>query len=451
MLSEVEACVKKFILMNCKIKSLIKISLIFVFNLWISLHLFAQTSVDSSLVGRKIISVKIQGNRKTKPSVILREMKQKIGNCLNPQSLEEDRKRIESLYLFNRVVIRAEPEGEGVCLHIVVTERWYFFPYPIFFINERSWSKLSYGAGLTHLNFRGYGDIFTFLFWLGYNPAFQFFYTNPWFNRKHNLSASISFFYNRVRSKHFEKKEITENHMGFQWVLGKRFGLYKFFSLTLGYQEIRFSPSIQGQTLSSDGRDRLPMLSFLLIYDHRDLKEYPHSGWYARLYARKTGFPFLTVNYFRYSFDIRKYFPMLHSSTLALRTAADLSEGKIPVYDRVYLGYSERVRGHFFEKFEGENRALASVVFRFSLLPVRYFNISSLSQLKDLKFGISFGFFADTGLTWFQKEKIESSMLQSGYGCGIHFHLPYINILRLEMAFNERRKKQFIADLNIDI
>ena len=83
-----------------KTKSLIKISLIFVFNLWISLHLFAQTLVDSSLVGRKIISVKIQGNRKTKPSVILREMRQKIGSYLNLQSLEEDRKRIESLYLF---------------------------------------------------------------------------------------------------------------------------------------------------------------------------------------------------------------------------------------------------------------------------------------------------------------------------------------------------------------
>jgi len=402
-------------------------------------------------VGRKIVSIKIQGNKRTKPSVILREMKEKVGSYLNPQFLEEDRKRIESLYLFNRVMIRTEPEGENVRLRIILTEKWYFFPYPIFFINERDWGKLSYGAGFSHLNFRGYGDTFTFLFWLGYNPAIMVSYANPLFSSKHNLSTTIGFFYNRVKSKHFEKKEVTENHVGAQWSLGKRLGLYRSINFTLGYQEITFSPSIPGQTLSLNGKDKLPMLGFLFIWDHRDLREYPHSGWYVRLYAKKTGFPSATADYLRYSFDIRKYFPMFYCSTLAFRTTADLSRGKIPLYDRVYLGYSERVRGHFFEKFEGENMALASVAFRIPLLSIRYFNLSDLPQLRNLKFGISIGFFADTGLTWFQKEKIKPSMLQSGYGWGIHFHLPYINILRLEMAFNERGKKQFIADLNVDI
>ena len=437
--------------MNCKTKSLIKINLFFLFTFWFFSHLSAQTLIDSSLVGREIVSIRIQGNKKTRASIILREMKEKIGKRLNPRFLEEDRKRIENLYLFNRVVILAEPEDKGVCLHIVVTEKWYFFPYPIFFINERDWSKLSYGAGFSHLNFRGYGDTFTFLFWLGYNPAIMVSYANPLVSKKYNLSASIGFFYNRVKSKHFEKKVVIENHVGGQWSLGRRFGLYKFISFTLGYQEITFSPSITGQTLSLNGKDRLPTLDFLFIWDHRDLREYPHSGWYVRLHTRKIGFPSLTVDYLRYSFDVRKYFPMFYGSTLAFRTTADLSRGKIPLYDRVYLGYTERVRGHFFEKFEGENMALGSIAFRIPLFPIHYFNLSDLPQLKNLKFGISFGFFADTGLVWFQKQKIKPSMLQSGYGCGIHFHLPYINILRLEMAFNEKGKKEFLADLNVDI
>jgi outer membrane protein assembly factor BamA len=137
--------------------------------------------------------------------------------------------------------------------------------------------------------------------------------------------------------------------------------------------------------------------------------------------------------------------------TLALRTKTNLSSGKIPIYDRVYLGYSERIRGHFFEKFEGENMAIASVVFRMPLLPIRYFNLRDISYLSNLKFGISLGFFIDTGLTWFQQDKIRASMLQSGYGMGIHLHLPYVNLLRFELAFDEESRGELIVDLEVDI
>ena len=95
--------------------------------------------------------------------------------------------------------------------------------------------------------------------------------------------------------------------------------------------------------------------------------------------------------------------------------------------------------------------ALASVVFRMSLLPIRTINLSDASYLRNLKFGVGLGLFIDSGLTWFQGEKINRSMLQSGYGIGIHMHLPYIDIVRFELAFNEKGRPQFIVDLNIDI
>ena len=412
--------------------------------------MFAQTLIDSSLVGKKIVSIQIQGNDKTKPSVILREMKQKVGDSLDPYLLENDRKRIQNLYLFNRVIISAEPEEEDARIRIVVTEQWYLFPFPVLFINEGDWNKLSWGAGLTYLNFRGRAETLVFVFWLGYNPSIHIDYANPWFGGKRNLFTGANLFYSHVRSKHFQEEAVTEKHLGLQWTIGKRFGPHTFPSISVGYKEVTFSPSVPGQTLSSDGRDRLPFLGFTLIWDHRDLKEYPHTGWYVRLTAKKTGFPTMPADYFKYGFDLRKYFP-LGPCTLALRTKANLSGRKIPLYDRVFLGYGERVRGHFFEKSEGENMALASVAFRFPLLPVRYFNLSGHPYFTNLKFGVSLGLFADTGLTWFQKEKIKSSMLQTGYGLGLHLHLPYINLLRLEVAFDERGNEQFITDLYVDI
>jgi len=415
--------------------------------------LWAQVFIDSTLIGQKISAILIHGNEKTKPSVILREMKQQKGDTLSLDLLEEDRKRIQNLNLFNRVVVYTEPEGEQVCIHVQVSEQWYIFPYPVIFINDRDWSKVSYGAGLMHRNFRGRAEILDTIFWLGYDPLVQLKYTNPWIGGKHHLFFQPELFYQKKRSKHYEDKNVNENHFGFNCSMGKRFGYHTYISLTLGYREITFNPSIPGQTLSEDGSDRLPSLGLVITLDHRDLREYPHQGWYARLSARKTGFPSMTVDYFRTTCDLRKYFPIGKGSgsTLAFRTALNYAMGEIPIYNRIYLGYDERIRGHFHETHEGENRALGSVAFRIPLIPVRYYNLADLPQMQNLKFGLSMGLFADTGIVWFQGDKIKRSMFHSGFGFGLHVHLPYFQVIRFEMAFDEDWKEQFIVDLWVDI
>jgi len=431
------------------------------FILWILLFVFStffaasrtnsQTLIDSSLAGKMITSIQIQGNDKTHPSVILREMKLKEGDPLDLEQLEKDRKHIQNLNLFNRVLMVTEQEKDNVLLKIVVTEQWYVFPFPIVFVNERDWKKISYGLGLSHLNFRGRAETLVFSFWLGYNPSVHLDYTNPWMGGTRNLFTQVAFFYNQIRSKHYTDERITENHLGFQWELGKRFGYTTFLSFNLGYKEVQFAPAVPGQTLSPKGKDRIPHLGILLTWDCRDLKEYPHTGWYLHFSLQKSGFPSLMADYLKYRFELRTYVPLGLQRTLALRTKAELSSGQIPLYDRLYLGYSERIRGHFFDTSEGENMVLASMALRIPIVPIRYFHLPDRPELNNLKFGISLGFFADTGLTWFQNEHVRASMLQSGYGFGIHFHLPYIHVLRLEMAFDEKGNEQFIADLHVDI
>lgn len=412
---------------------------------------YAQVHIDSSLTNKTINAILIHGNEKTKPSIILREMKHRVGNPMNPILLEEDWKRILNLKLFHRVLIFTESDGKHVRLHVQVTEQWYIFPYPIFFINERDWSKLSYGAGLMHLNFRGRAETLAGLFWLGYNPSVRLEYINPWIGGKHHLRIQTNLYYQKIRSKHYEDEDVTENHLGLQWMLGKRFGYHTNVYFSLGYREVTFTPAELGLTLSAEGKDHLPNIGLSLTWDHRDLHEYPHAGWYVLLSAVKTGLPSLDANYLHYGCDARKYFALGKISTLAFRTTLHLSEGTVPVYDRIYLGYEERIRGHFFETSEGENRILLSAAFRVTLLPIRYYDLADHPQLSNLKFGLSLGFFADTGTTWFQDEKLNRSMFRSGYGLGIHILLPYIHVLRLEVAFDEKGNEQFILDLGVDI
>ena len=410
----------------------------------------AQVSADSSLSGKIVSAINIYGNDKTKPYVILREMKQKTDAALDLNLLIEDQQRIFSLMLFNRVIIMADPGVEGVVLNIIVTERWYIFPMPILFINDRDWKKLSYGAGVTHMNFRGRGEIAAFSFWLGYNPSVRLEYSNPRLGSSRNLFTKVQFYLNNRESKHFGD-QVKEKHNGFQWTLGKRFGYHTRFSFRVGYKEVKFSPAVSGQTLSTDGLDRLPYLGFNYSWDSRDLIEYPHTGWYIKFGAVKTGLSSMSADYLRYYYDIRKYFPLFRHSTLAVRWLVNMSAGTIPIYNRTYLGYGERIRGHFFDIFEGENRTLAGIGYRFPILKKRYFSLADNPQLSNLQFGISFGLFAETGTVWFQREDIRKKRFLSGFGGGFHFHLPYISLLRLEIAFNELGKHQFLADIFVDI
>lgn len=415
-------------------------------------ELHGQTFADSSLIGQPISSIEIAGNEKTKSYIILREMKQKVGDRINLQKAEEDRKRIQNLGIFNRVMIIFHKTNENnIVLNVLVTEQWTIIPFPIFYINDKDWNKLTYGLGLLHTNFRGRKETLSFGFWLGYDPGFRLDYINPWIPGTHYLQTSFGCYHQSIRSKHFQNRKVNENHSGLFWSLGKRIGYHLSIHMIFGYKEITSSPSQYTITRSKSGKDQLPIIALNLELDYRDLIEYPHKGIYLQFFAEKIGFPSMTANYFYTGIDAKKYFPVTSKTTLAFRSCMDFSFGAIPIYDRLYLGYSKRIRGHFFEKFEGENRALFSTAFHFPILPVEHFNISETSYLHDLKFGMSGGLFVDSGLTWFQHKPIRANLIQSGWGLGLHLHLPYIDLLRVELAFDEDWNSQWIADLFVDI
>jgi len=412
---------------------------------------YSQTIIDSTHIGKKISDIVIMGNNVTKDYIILREMKTKEGDLLNPELLKKDRKRIQSLQIFNRVSIQIIEENQSVNLFIFVTEMWYIYPYPIFFINEHDWNKISWGAGLKHLNYRGRNEKLYLTLWLGYNPTLSVKYRTPWFLSKKDLYAGLDIDYSHIRNKHFFSRNITEDHIKVAGSLGKRLGYHMFVSTTIGYEEVSVEPEYSYCLNSGSDTDQIPFMLLNLNWDHRDLIEFPTSGFYLSLTGIKNGFPNYSVDYFRFNLDSRVYIPLLNSSTLALRTASTLSFGKVPLYDLVYFGYEERVRGYFSKKFEGENRLLFSSSFRFPLIPVRYYNLGDLPELQNLKFGVSGSIFMDSGYIWNQEDTFDRSQLNTGFGVGLLFHIPIANIVRLECAFDERGRTEYILDLYVYI
>lgn len=406
----------------------------------------------SDTIRYAIAKIEIIGNEKTRPEVILRELHFQENQIASLSQFLAAFKRVQSLMLFNRVKFDLIGDTESSTLLITVYERWYIFPIPLIYRNERTWKKISYGGKLLYYNFLGRNMLLNFSAAFGYNPQLKFSFDNPWFLGKAKLFTNLTLFYSRIRSLSLELNKYEDRRIGIEWTIGKRFGHFLYTGMTLGYMKLT-APSAIGLTLSSNGRDYLPSILVGIQYDNRDLKEYPHRGWWVSFFGKHVGAS-ERINYYRYGTDLRCYLPLTHHLTLALRGSTNLSHGAIPSYDRAFLGYENRIRGRYYEIFEGENFAFGAAELRFPLLKIRYLDVEPLIDemrpySSNLKFGLNAGLFFDGGAIWYQNQPLSVHRVKSGFGAGLHFRLPYVEVFRVECGFNKHWKAQAIADIEV--
>ncbi len=429
-----------------------------IFLLYITQSGLSQIFVNSEPVGEihnsdtsyfVIDNIDLIGNKKTHPDIIYRELLFAKNDTVSLKQLSAAQKRVLNTGLFTRV--RFDIIGEPSISHLLITvfERWYIYPIPLFYLNERSWDKISYGFQLLYYNFLGRDILLNFSAAFGYNPEFKIAYYNPWFFGDMKLFTNFMIFKGDVKAKSLQLDRLTFQRKGIDWLIGKRFGHFTYLGLTLNYIEIT-APKETGLTLSPNGKDRLPSVWLSLQFDNRDLQEYPREGFNVKLWGKRTGNS-KHIHYYRYGADLRGYLPVTSKITLAGRLATDLSSGTVPLYDRVFFGYNERIRGRFYDTFEGENLMFGGIELRFPILGIRYLNLPPAPGLEsysqELKFGISAGIFYDTGAVWFQNKKLSAADFRSGFGTGLHFHFPYIDVFRVELGLNSAGQTEFIAEV----
>ncbi len=373
---------------------------------------------DTLLVVDEVI---VTGNEKTKPFVILREMSLRPGEQVTRERIEYDRERIYSLRLFNRVQVRALPSSPGKATVLVeLDERWYIFPFPILGLRDRDWSKIFYGAGVVHNNFRGRNEKLFASLTLGYDPSVTLAYRNPFLDEDGTWFMDARASYNRIRNRspgiEAVYGEYEERHFSAMANFGTRIGRHHSVWLSGGYKLVHAPSDSVVTTISEDGRDHFPVLGAGYLYDTRDLLEYPSHGTMASATFLKSGVPGYDVDYFRFAADVRHFVLLPGGLTLGGRLYTDLGGGgTIPVYGRVYIGYGERVRGHFDEVVEGENIAGGIAELHVPLLPVRYLRMEFLPDGFDLwRFGATAALFGDAGTAWFGSDKFSVGQPREG-------------------------------------
>lgn len=399
-------------------------------------------------------TIAVVGNEETKAHVVLQEMTLKDGHYITAKAMEYDKNRIYSLGLFTRVEIGYVPtQPPKAMLVILVSERWYLFPFPLLGIKDRDWKKVYFGGGITHQNFRGRNEKLYAALTLGYDPTVIFSYKNPLIDAKNSFFLSAGLAWRVVRNRSVinpDSSNFDERHLNASLEVGKRMGIAQRVSVSAAYEIVKVTEYMPGRTLSSDGIDAFPLFGVGYTYDTRDLEEYTMYGSVVRATIIKFGVPGGTVDFVRYALDYRGFVPIISHVTIAGRVFCDFSAaGQIPTYNRTFFGYNERIRGHFSDRvYEGEQQLGTSVELRWMLLEPRYVTIGfiPIPEFSVWKFGIALALFGDAGSVWFRRDPLAIDKFVRGYGAGIHFLLPYSFVLRTEYALDELRRGEFILD-----
>jgi len=403
---------------------------------------FAQN--DSTSVISQIV---IMGNDKTDDNVILRELLVKSGDTPNDTLINESKKRLQNLLLFNRVEMTLLPQDQNFILLIEVTERLYLYPFPIFTLHDRDWDKLSYGVSLAHLNFRGQNEKLRVAFWFGYQPGYNLYYSDQWAGDSLHLTTNFSIGKYTVNHRTLD---FQENHIATTVSVGKWWDYYFKTELLLLYDHIKVDDAYSYLMHSGKSTEDIWGISTYIRHDTRDLYEYPKTGWNNRLRVTKYGIFQENNNYWSMFFDARKYID-LDYFILAGRYYQDYTFGQNPIYRSNYIGFDERIRGHFFKVFEGNHIHTAEVEIRFPILPIRYFTFDSIllpdEYFKNLKFGINAGIFVDTGIAWSHSNEYGMKNFHTGFGAGLHFRIPYVEVLRLDYGLNSNFEGEFIFEI----
>jgi len=166
----------------------------------------------------KIAAIDIEGNKKTKDYIILRELPFHVGDLIAKDSLAYYNKLAEEQLINTSMFIDAAVNTSNIdslsCrIKINLKERWYFFPIPTFKWADRNFSqwwnqqhasldRVNYGITLRESNFTGKNDNLAIGFIAGYTQQAILRYQFPYFDKK--LKYRIGF-----GMQYFTQKEIN--------------------------------------------------------------------------------------------------------------------------------------------------------------------------------------------------------------------------------------------------
>ncbi|MEZ5018024.1 MAG: hypothetical protein R2800_13280 [Flavipsychrobacter sp.] len=193
-------------------------------------------SGDSSGAEKILVRfINIEGNRKTRASIIYRELSISpdtyVANNKLAEVTELNRKRVFNLSLFTEAVIRVDTvDTYTVDWTIIVKEQWYIIPEFTFKLADRNFNvwweeqnhdirRANIGVTLKDRNFRGNLEQLSITAQIGYTQRFGIDYFRPYVDKQQKHGFGFSFFLAQNEEKYYT----TDSN---KWLFARTPGTY---------------------------------------------------------------------------------------------------------------------------------------------------------------------------------------------------------------------------------
>jgi len=448
----------------------------------------SQITDSSSLV--TITRIIIEGNTKTKETIIHRELTFKKGDKLSIDKLNSEiklsRENLLKTPLFNYVDIDSVSKAKGVdtiAVHITVEERWYIWPEVVFtyadrnfttWLKKRDFTRVNLGAGMTKYNFRGMNEKLRFKGMLGYEKSLIFSYTNIFLDKKrrNSLAFYASGSYkegleyglneNQLESVKIEG-EIAEKRFKSSILYSYRKKIYDSHKVMFEYENWQVSDTVIKLNQNFLGNNISKTDYFTLEYQYeinkRDSRSYPLAGYSLDLSLKKYGLGILNneLNSFNFSARYSKFIKLSNRFYTAGSFAAAKTIGtSVPFIIQNGFGYENNLRGYEHYVINGSDFALVNSSLKFEAIKPQIVNLNfiPIKKFKKIHYAVYFDIFFDTGyVNGNNNFGVNSNSFTNkplyGYGAGINLVAYYDAVLRLEYSTIHTGESGFFLDFKV--
>jgi len=334
----------------------------------ILLNAITQTVADTSLV--LIADISVQGNKKTKPFIIEREIPFKQGDYIPRNELDQKlalaRQQVMNTALFTQVSIYVQSQqGPLVFINVDVKERWYLFPLPYFKLVDRNFNqwwveqkaslnRVNYGIKFDKKNVSGRNDKLSVYLIGGYSRQVLLRYEQPFATRSLKNGYSVAFNFSRQRELNYGtdlSKQAFYKQEGFvmQNIRGEVAYLYRpaiktRHTFKVAYVKNKVSDTIlflnpYYYPVSASNNISYPEFSYSVQYFNADYNAYPTRGFIGDATILRRGVN-KQMNLTQLQYTANYTVPIISKTYLNLQSAGTIKfPFNQPFYNQQLFGY----------------------------------------------------------------------------------------------------------------
>ena len=408
------------------------------------LFLFLLSFLSSQNLEHAIVSkILIEGNKKTKDYILLREIHHKLNEPVDTVKIINDKNRIENLGIFSGVSWSLLPLDDGtLILKYTVKESIQKTPPTIFptYNESKGWSL---NALWIFNNFRGQNQLLALSGSVGGENTYGVSFKDPWILNDH-ISFSVNIMRNLYKNR-FLNSDIELNSMKIG--IGKRFR-----------DKIKTEISLASESKFFKLEKEMARYKYIhvhsnIIYDTRDIFWNPGKGLLlSSSFEYLTGYDYKifhtliwnqSLSYFKKLKNIQK------NAVLALNGSFKKKIGYKDRFFQDYIGSSNTIRGwklpdsttSMSQPFRiGHEHLQTSIEYRYEIIP-KY--VTSVG----IESGLGIVLYADAGFIIKNNYLNHLGSVLFGSGIGIRIPFPIVGVLRFDFGLgiidSEIKSKSF--------